>query len=178
MQKVEARAAGMGTLLSLIALTAACVSLPYEKEKSVNALPEGASHRAYTAHTTIYNLRASPPVTSKTFKSECEIHKRAEIFSYRFSNFLGAGDEPTVVVTLAISGRSAGMGIYDPGGAVRAEYQQGVSQGDYAFFNFKTEQGSTQIKWFLSGRSISSVIESYDVNGALGYSEITVYVPR
>jgi len=138
----------------------------------------GIGSKKYTAHSIIFNRSAPPSVSEKKFRCEMESLNRSDLRSYRFSNFLSNGAEPDVVVTLAISGRNAGLGIYNSVGTALAEYTNGKAVENMAEFELRGNEGVTKIKWYLGEDNILSVFESYDATGVLGGSENTIYISR
>ncbi len=154
---------------------AGCVSLPYDISQDGSGEPDGITYRKYQVSTILFQGFPSPKVIEKSFRSKVEFNKRHGIKSYRFSNYFQKSKTPSVVVVLAISGQTAGMGIYDSSGAVLAEYSNGRVAGDFVYFDINSKEGSSKIKWFLGVKTISSVIESYTKDGVLGQAEVTIY---
>lgn len=137
-------------------------------------LQERKYTKIYKAHTLNFN-GPSPGIVEQEFKSKVEINVRSQIRSYKFSNFISGRKEPDVVVVLAISGRTAGLVIYDGSGRPLAQYSRGKARNDSVFFEVAGEKGIVRVKWFLGNRTIISVFESYDNKGRLGSSEMTFY---
>ncbi len=129
----------------------------------------------FKASTISFNGASGPGIWEKEFLSKVEISIRAGIRSYRFSNFIVKKDEPSVVVVLAISGRTAGLAIYDGSGRILAEYSRGKARNDSVVFDIKSKEGTARIKWYLGFNTIVSIFESYSSDGRLGSSEVTYY---
>jgi len=151
------------------------VSVPYDASQEGSSEPDGITYREYKVSAILFQGFPSPKVVEKSFRSKVEFNKRLDIKSYRFSNYFQKSKTPSVVVALAISGQTAGMGIYNSSGAILAEYSNGRVAGDFVYFDINSKDGSSKIKWFLGDKSIFSVIESYTKEGVLGQAEVTIY---
>lgn len=138
------------------------------------SLRAGETTINYKAHTINFN-GVSPGIVEQEYKSIVKISVRSQIRSYRFSNYLSGRKEPDVVVVLAISGRTAGLAIYDGAGAQLAEYSRGRVRNDSVIFEMATQNGVIRIKWFLGKRTIFSIFDSYDKKDRLATSEMTFY---
>ena len=135
-------------------------------------------NRQFRAHTIVYNSVPVSVVQEKEFISQLEYQERGAIKSYRFSNYITRGERPDIVVTLAVSGRSAGLGIYNADNQPLMEYPQGVVMGKYVEFLLESEEGSSKIRWYLGDEKIFSVFESFNSDGMLGAAENTLYLLR
>ncbi|VAX20875.1 hypothetical protein MNBD_NITROSPINAE04-302 [hydrothermal vent metagenome] len=155
-------------------LASACATSSSKNEAGSFSIKDGVVTKIYKAYTLNFN-GAGPGIVEQEFKSKVEINVRSRIRSYRFSNFISGQKEPDVVVVLAISGRTAGLAIYDASGAKLAEYTRGRARNDSVFFKVASKKGVARIKWFLGNTTIVSAFESYDNKGQLGASEITFY---
>ncbi len=161
-----------------LVLMAGCAST-----KSVNkdnSPKQGASYtKTFNAHSVFYTRAPTPKVWEKKFRSVVDIRSRKELNSYRFSNYLDKDDkEPGVIVVLAISGSTAGLGIYDSNDRPLAEFPKGTVSGSSVQFTQEEENGKISIKWFISSDSIVSMFETYGKDGLLGRSEVTFYNPK
>ena len=78
---------------------------------SSKGMTTSAGKRRLVAHSIIYSRGLSPSIAEKIYNSEMELLNKSGLQSYRFSNYVSGAAKPDVVVTLAISGRAAGLGI-------------------------------------------------------------------
>jgi len=161
-------------LFIAVLLTSACATSSSENGADSSLLKDGAVTRIYKAYTLNFN-GAGPGIVEQEFNSKVEMSVRSQMRSYRFSNFISGRKEPDVVVVLAISGRAAGLAIYDASGNKLAEYTRGRARNDSVFFKVVSKKGVARIKWFLGNTTIISAFESYDNKGQLGASEMTFY---
>lgn len=153
---------------------AGCASSPSADSSDPFSLKQGKHTKIYRAHTLNYN-GVSSGVVEQDYKSVVEISMRSQIRSYRFSNYVTGRKEPDVVVVLAISGRTAGLIIYDGSGRTLAQYSRGKARNDSVFFEEAGEKGVIRIKWYIGNKTIYSIFESYDNKNQLGASEVTFY---
>lgn len=158
--------------LSLLTLAACSTPSSYESGR------EGAT-RLFTAHTVTYQASPAPTVMSRSFVTRQTVTRRGGIESYRFENFFGAvGDRPDTTVIIALSGNSAGFGVYDASGRALLEIPKGTQSGATLTFVRPLERGKQVVRWTIGADALSSVVESSDASGALFESEITTYLPR
>ncbi len=158
--------------LSLLLLAACASSSPYGRE-------EGEATRLYDAQTVTYQSNPSPVVMSRKFISRQTVSRRGGIESYRFENFFGAvGDHPDTTVIIALSGNSAGFGVYDAAGRALLEIPKGSYNGATMTFVRQLEKGKQVVRWTLGNDALSSVVESSDASGRVFESEITTYFRR
>lgn len=129
---------------------------------------------AFTAKSMVFSGGKVPTVVQKSLKGTLAITIRAEVKSYRFK--IKFDDKPgdEIEVLVAISGQTAGFGVYSKG-ATLTEYPQGTVLGNAVFFESKTENGSSNVTWLLGGNVLSSVIEARTAKGKITYSEVTTY---
>jgi hypothetical protein len=163
--------APLALVLGLIFATACATS-------GGSSRPASLGKKRYIAHSIIYQRAAQPSVTEKVFRCEMELLVRPDLKSYRFSNYISGGEKPDAVVTLAISGRAGGLGIYSASGEPMAEYPAGKASENMVEFEVRQKDGVTKVKWYLGADSILSIFESYDSAGGLGFSESTVYLSK
>ena len=159
-------------VLGAVLLAASCAT-PGSK-----GITSSAGKKRLVAHSIIYTRGLSTSVAEKVYNCEMELLTRSGLNSYRFSNYVSGLAKPDAVVTLAISGRSAGLGIYNANGEPLAEYPAGNVNGALVEFEVRQKDGIAKVKWFLGEGAILSVFESYDSAGNLGYSENTFYSSR
>lgn len=167
-------------LVVTTALLGGCAtSYEVHEGKTVLLRSEGVRQRSFNATSVVYAFSPAPSVSQSRFKSDVEINVRGEVKSFRFTNHIGKGEKARKnVVMVALSGREGGFGIYDESGAILAEYPKGKVMGNAAMFEMKTDKGKLVARWLFAENTIASVIESYGSDGALLYSEITIYRPR
>lgn len=134
------------------------------------------SKNRLVAHSIIFTSVPQPVIVEKKFTTQLETLVRSDLRSYRFSNYISGKDKPDFIVTLALSGRSAGLGIYNSDNVPLVEYPSGKAFINMAEFEMRSENGSTKIRWYLGEKKILSIFESYDAKGMLGVSENTIYL--
>jgi hypothetical protein len=117
-------------------------------------------------------------MNEKRFKAEVEVNIRGDIRSYKFKNDFGGDPKANTVAQVALSGSSAGFGVYDHAGGKLAEYTNGRASGPAATFEIKTQGGTANIRWLFGSDSAVSIIESVNTDGRLGYSEVTTYTAQ
>lgn len=164
--------------LALVACVAGCSSTPSVKKGEAGLHSEGTRDEKFTASTVIYNTSPQPNVQEKKFNGVLTVNVRSGIRSYRFRNHFGKKGDPDVTVVMALSGATAGMGIYDRNGRTLAEYPKGKVMGPAVVFENRTEEGYMRVRWFLGERTVVSSIQSFSGDGELGYSEMTFYKIR
>lgn len=136
---------------------------------------EGARTRSYKAQTQIYSRSPEPAVAERKFRGDVEINVKGGVRSYKFSNDFGADPKANTVVTVALSGASAGFSVFSGAGAKLVEQTNGKSSGGAALFDTRSKDSYSQVKWYFGPSSVSSVIEAYGQDGKLVYSEVTSY---
>jgi len=136
---------------------------------------EGQRTRVYKARSLIFSATPSPVMNEKRFRAEVEVNIRGDIRSYKFKNDFGGDPKANTVAQIALSGSSAGFGVYDHAGGKLAEYTNGRASGPVATFEIKTQGGTANIRWLFGSDSAVSIIESVNPDGRLGYSEVTTY---
>lgn len=167
--------------LMTAALAAGCASATHGADRGREGVlrSEGFRVLKLDAESVVFNAAGTGAVTSKSFTSEVEVNVHGDIRSYKFTNTVKAGDKSrTTTVLVAISGMEGGVGFYGEDGSTLAEYPKGRLHGDALIFDIKRDGGSGAMKWLFGRETIASVIESFDREGKLVYSEVTVYRPR
>ena len=124
--------------LFALSLLAGCVTGASSSDRSKKvASPlqtEGSRTVDFTANAIIYHIASVPNTNERSFKSRVTIDKRSSIVSYKFENFITGGKKADNSVILAISGHTAGLGIYNWSGAPLIEYGQGKVNGAVTIF--------------------------------------------
>lgn len=168
-------AAALVAAMAMATAFAGCSSTPSVKEGETGLHSEGTRNEKFTASTVIYNASPQPNVQEKKFNGVLTVNVRSGIRSYRFKNHFGKKGDPDVTVVMALSGHTAGMGIYDKTGRTLAEYPKGRTIGPTVVFETRTEKGYMRIRWFLGEETVVSSIQSFSNDNTLGYSEVTFY---
>ncbi|MBF0171059.1 MAG: hypothetical protein HQK87_08230, partial [Nitrospinae bacterium] len=150
-----------------------CLSLPAPEQGG------DRSTRLFDARTVSYSSRPTPLVMSRSFTTRQTVTRRGGVESYTFENFFGpVGDHPDTTVILALSGNSAGFGVYDAAGRPLLEIPKGSYDGASLTFVRPLDRGKQNIRWILGEGAFSSVVESTDARGTVFESEVTTYLPR
>lgn len=144
--------------------------------------PDSVRVGSYKAHSFVYSTTASPSVYETSFKSRYTITEKADIVSYRIENFFASDSQQADrdnVAILAISGASAGFGLYDLDNKPLVEYPKGSYGGSAARFERQAVNGRQVVIWLFSrSRSLMSIIQSFDSSGEIVYAEYTTYRPQ
>ncbi len=151
----------------------ACAGAPVSSD--LNTLTASGSRVvAFTAKSMVFSGGKLPTVVQKSLKGTLAITVRAAVKSYKFKIKFDDNPADEIEVMVAISGQTAGFGVYSKG-LTLTEYPKGRVIGNAVFFESKTENGSSNVTWLLGGNVLSSVIEARTTQGDITYSEVTTY---
>jgi hypothetical protein len=123
----------------------------------------------------VYHVGATPKVKEITFPSTVTVNRRSEVMSLKFVNRVGQSSQSMAL--LAISGGTAGFGIYDWAGTPMMEFSKGKVSGDgrLVTFEYIDANGKSMVEWLLGDDSIVSIINNFDKMGNLFHVEVTTY---
>ena len=145
------------------------------KIKTAPLQTEGSRTVDFSANATVYHIASVPNINERSFKSRVTIDKRASIVSYKFENFVTGQKKADNSVILAISGNTAGLGIYDWSGAPLVEYGNGKVNGPAVTFIRREKSGKTEARWIIGDDIAISQINTFNAENFLIHSEITTY---
>lgn len=133
--------------------------------------------REFTVVSVEYNLKKSPAVVRKNFKSIIKTTTQGSVRYFEMHNFY-SGDEKKadVIVKLALSGPTASNAIFNGDDELVRTFPDGrVISNNLAIFDYKTGDFTGHGRWIVSEKTLTSLLEVVAKDGTVVFSEFAVY---
>lgn len=144
---------------------------------AVTPLPSYASkERAFNAVSYQYNVRGSPQVTYRKFKSRISITDRGIVKVIEIKNYISRKSTPDARVTIAISGSDVGSAVYNDKNELLADFGKGIKINNNLYtFSHKDGEKTVSALWFVDDDSIMSDYTISDKDNNLLFKETVIY---